>query len=174
LPELLDNLLSDCSLTRRTDPDASGGIKPEIHIMRMVYRIYLTLVLVALAATASCLGVPHNNQDSATEAVVAFHGKLDQQLYQSIVVGSDKEFRARSDAESYLKKVREFAGKVTKSVKVTSSVQNMGDEAQVTLAYMTQFEQAQGTESFVFRVKDRRAKLMFYEVRFGVGFGGLD
>jgi len=142
--------------------------------MQRADRIYLTLVLVLLAGAASCFSVPHNNQDSATEAVIAFHGKLDQQLYQSIVVGSDKEFRARSDAESYLRKVREFAGKVTKSAKVASSVQNMTDEAQVTLAYLTQFEQAQGTESFVFRVKDGRAKLMFYEAKFGVGFGGLD
>ena len=42
----------------------------------------------------------------------------------------------------------------------------MGTEAKINLVYMTDFVKGQAAETFVFRVKDKRASLIHYEVGF--------
>jgi len=110
------------------------------------------------------------NADVATEAVVKFHHNLDQGLYQSILLEGDPEFKGNAFNATYLQKAHEVAGKVKNSVGGRVGSQAMGDEAQITMLYKTEFENYTASETFVFGVKDGKARLKFYEVK---GLPGL-
>jgi hypothetical protein len=102
------------------------------------------------------------NRDLAESAVETFHSQFNSQLYDSIELAAADEFK--KDGRAYLKKAHDLLGKVTSTNQVTGSVQNMADEAQISLVYLTDFANEQAPETFVYRVKDRRARLVFYEV----------
>jgi hypothetical protein len=119
-------------------------------------------IVVVLALTAGCSS--ETNRDIAAAAVDKFHSQLNDELYQLIYLQADKEFKGNEAAQTaYLKLVRDTMGKTKEATPGTSSVHNFQDEAQITLAYVTDFEQGRGLETFVFRVKDKQAKLMHYE-----------
>ena len=105
------------------------------------------------------------NRDIAEKAVESFHAQYNSQLFESIQLTAAPEFKGGGAAgKAYLEKVFETVGKVTSSQQGVGSVQNMAGEAQVNLMYMTEFANTSASETFVFRVKDKRARLVFYEV----------
>ena len=119
------------------------------------------LVLCALLPGCST----HGNADVASEAVVKFHHNLDQGLYQSILLEGDPEYKANTFNATYLQKAHEVAGKVKNSIGARVGSQSYGDEAQITMLYKTEFENYRAAETFVFGVKDGKARLKFYEVK---------
>lgn len=120
-------------------------------------------LVVGMLLTFGCSA--ETNRDVAVAAVDKFHAQLNDELYQLIYLQADKEFRGSNEAAqtTYLKLVRDTMGKVKDATPGTSSVHNLKDEAQITLAYLTDFEQGRALETFVFRVKERQARLMHYE-----------
>ena len=107
------------------------------------------------------------NRDIAEKAVETFHAQFNSQLFESIELTAAPEFKAiGGSGKGYLEKVHELLGKVTSSRQAVGSVQNMAGEAQINLTYLTDFANTQAPETFVFRVKDKRARLVFYEVGF--------
>ena len=74
------------------------------------------------------------------------------------------------DQYENLKKAHEVGGKIKDSVGGRVSSQAIADEAQVTMLYKTEFENYRASETFVFGVKDGKARLVFYEVK---GLPGL-
>lgn len=123
----------------------------------------------ALLLTVGCSA--ETNRDVAAGAVEKFHSQLNDELYQLIYLQADKEFKGNEAAQTaYLKLVRDTMGKVTEATPGASSAHNLQDEAQITLAYATEFEQGRALETFVFRVKDKQARLMHYECG-GPGLG---
>jgi len=118
---------------------------------------------VLLASFSSCSTT--TNRDIAESAVVKFHSQLNSELYDSILLSAAPEFKAGGETgKDYLEKVHDLLGRVTATNQVTGSVQNMESEAQINLVYMTDFAEGQAAETFVFRVKDKRASLILYEV----------
>ena len=108
------------------------------------------------------------NRDIAEAAVTKFHSQLNSGLYDSIMLTASPEFKAGGDTlKEYLERVRDQLGKVTDTKQVTGSVQNMDTEAQINLVYLTEFSKGgEAPETFVFRVKDKKATLILYEVAF--------
>ena len=116
-----------------------------------------------LSSLSSCSTT--TNRDIAESAVEKFHSQYNSELFESIQLSAAPEFKGSGETgKDYLEKVHETLGRVKSSQQATGSVQNMGDEAQINLAYMTDFANGQALESFVFRVKDKRASLIFYQV----------
>lgn len=116
----------------------------------------------ALLLTFGCAA--ETNRDVAAVAVEKFHSQLNDELYQLIYLQADNEFKGNEAAQTaYLKMVRETMGKVRTATAGATSAHNLKDEAQITMAYATDFEQGRALETFVFRVKDRQARLMHYE-----------
>lgn len=122
-----------------------------------------SLVLIYVLLTFGCSS--ETNRDIAAAAVDKFHSQLNDELYQLIYLQADKEFKGGNEAAqtAYLKLVRDTMGKAKEATPGIGSVHNFQEEAQITLAYATDFEQGRVLETFVFRVKDRQAKLMHYE-----------
>jgi hypothetical protein len=125
------------------------------------FAIGLSILLATFTACSS-----ETNRDIAESAVVKFHSQLNSKLYDSILVSAAPEFKAGDSGKEYLEKVVDLLGKVKSTNQVTGSVQNMGTEAQINLVYMTEFTEGQASETFVFRVKDKRASLIHYQVDF--------
>ena len=124
-----------------------------------------TLVLISVTSCSTT-----TNRDLAESAVVKFHAQYNEEVYDAIQLSAADEYKGAAAFENaYLKKVHDTLGKVTKSNQVTGSVQNYGDHAVITLVYLTDFSPNRATETFVWRVKDKRASLMSYEA----GFPGL-
>jgi hypothetical protein len=118
---------------------------------------------VLLASFTACSST--TNRDVAESAVDKFHSQLNSRLYDSILLSAAPEFKAGGDTtKEYLEKVHDLLGKVKSTNQVTGSVQNMDKEAQINLVYMTEFAKGQAAETFVFRVKDKHASLILYEV----------
>jgi hypothetical protein len=110
------------------------------------------------------------NRDIAESAVTKFHSQFNSKSYDSILLAASPEFRDNgATGKEYLERIHDMLGKVKETNQVTGSVQNMGTEAQINLVYMTEFAKGQAAETFVFRVKDKRASLILYEV----GLDGL-
>ena len=127
-------------------------------VLPMVAGLFLCLL-------SSCSTV--SNRDLAENVVTTFHAQFNSQLFETIELAAGPEFKgAKGLGKSYLEKVHEKLGRVTSSKQVTGSVQNMEGEAQINLMYMTEFANSQAPEQFVFRVKDRKPKLIYYEVHF--------
>jgi hypothetical protein len=123
------------------------------------------LALVALLLGSAIPGcATHGNADIASEAVVKFHHNLDRELYQEIMLDADPEYRANTFYATYLKRAREIGGKVKDSVGGRVASQAEGAEHQITMVYRTEFEHYNVSETFVFGVKDGKARLKFYEV----------
>ena len=107
------------------------------------------------------------NRDIAEKAVETFHAQYNSQLFETIELSAAPEFKGvGGSGKTYLQKVHEILGKVTSSAQGTGSVQNQAGEAVINLMYITEFANSQAPETFVFRVKDKRARLIFYEVGF--------
>jgi len=124
------------------------------------------LLLIGLLLGAALPGCStHGNADLASEAVVKFHHNLDQGLYQTILLDGDPEYRGNSFNATYLQKAHDVAGKVKDSIGARVASQGFGDEAQITMLYKTEFENYRASETFVFGVKDGKARLKFYEVK---------
>ena len=112
---------------------------------------------------ASCSTV--TNRDIAEKAVETFHTQFNSELFETIELTAAPEFKnIGGSGKRYLEKVHEIMGRVTSSRQAIGSVQNMAGEAQINLTYLTEFANSAASETFVFRVKDKRAKLVFYEV----------
>jgi hypothetical protein len=124
--------------------------------------LLVTLCFVGLALPGCST---RGNADVASEAVVKFHHNLDQALYQSIMLEGDTEFKSNSWNLEYLRKAHENGGNVKNSVGGRVSSQSTGDEAQITMLYKTEFENCTAAETFVWGVKEGKARLKFYEVR---------
>jgi hypothetical protein len=124
------------------------------------------LLLIALMLGGAMPGCStHGNADIASDAVVKFHHNLDQGLYQSILLDGDTEYKANASNASYLQKAHEIAGKVKNFVGARVGSQAFGDEAQITMLCTTEFENYKAFETFVWGVKDGKARLKFYEVK---------
>ena len=107
------------------------------------------------------------NRDIAEKAVETFHAQYNSQLFETIELSAAAEFKGvGGSGKAYLEKVHEALGRVTSSSQATGSVQNQAGEAVINLMYITEFANSQAPETFVFRVKDKRARLIFYEVGF--------
>ncbi|HLG16641.1 MAG TPA: hypothetical protein VJH03_19385 [Blastocatellia bacterium] len=101
----------------------------------------------------------------AESAVETFHSQFNAGSYGAIELSAAPEFKTRAGgAKAYLQKVRDIMGTVISSHGGPGSVQSMADGVQVHLVYVTNFVNGQAPETFVFRVKDNRASLVFYEV----------
>jgi len=126
-------------------------------------RVILTTALGMLACSLlSCSTT--TNRDLAEKAVETFHAQYNSELFETIELSAAPEFKGIGKA--YLEKVHETLGRVTSSAQGTGSVQNQASEALINLMYITEFANSQAPETFVFRVKDKRARLVFYEVGF--------
>jgi len=134
--------------------------------MSNTQRLMAALFLCGVLSGCSTRG----NADVAADAVTRFHHNLDGALYQAILLDGTAEYRGNAGNAEYLKKAHEIGGKVQSTTGARLGSQNMGDTAQVTMLYKTKFEKGQGSEMFVWGVKDGHAKLMFYEVK---GLPGL-
>jgi len=123
----------------------------------------------ALVGLLLCTLLPgcstHGNADVASEAVVKFHHNLDQGLYQSILLEGDPEFKSNTFNATYLQKAHEVGGKVRNSVGARVGSGSYGDEGQITMLYKTEFENYNASETFIFGIKDGKARLKFYEVK---------
>ena len=112
---------------------------------------------------ASCSTV--TNRDIAEKAVETFHTQFNSELFETIELTAAPEFKSiGGSGKGYLEKVHGIMGRVTSSRQAIGSVQNLAGEAQINLTYMTEFANSAASETFVFRVKDKRARLVFYEV----------
>jgi hypothetical protein len=132
---------------------------------RRIFKVIVpSLLFVSAAVSVSCSAT--TNRDVADAAVTKFHANLDREQYDLIFMEAASEFKGnREDTVSFLKEVREILGKVVAAQGAASSVHNIGGEAQVTLSYLTQFQNGQGAETFIYRVKDQKASLVFYDVK---------
>ena len=128
-------------------------------------KFVLCIAGVVVCSLVSCSTT--TNRDIAEKAVETFHAQYNSKLFESIELSAAPEFKGvGGSGKAYLEKVHEALGRVTSSLQGTGSVQNMAGEAQINLMYMTEFANAQAAETFVFRVKDKRARLIFYQVGF--------
>jgi hypothetical protein len=132
------------------------------HRMKFVLSIAIGILLGSLASCSTT-----TNRDIAEKAVETFHAQFNSELFETIELSAAPEFKGvGGSGKAYLQKVHEMLGRVTSSKQATGSVQNMAGEAQINLVYMSDFANSQAAETFVFRVKDKRARLVFYEVGF--------
>jgi hypothetical protein len=125
-------------------------------------KIIASISCLSLLTLLSC-SAPSGNREVAAESVKRFHDKLDDGNVASIMLEADPGYRTPVN-EEYLNKVHSNGGKVTSSKVLTSSVQNMGNEAEITLYYVTEFNGKKSNENFVWVVKDGKARLAFYQV----------
>jgi hypothetical protein len=121
-------------------------------------------IMIALALVLAACGDRSSNREIAEKAVDKFHSQYNEGALELICLQGGPEFKLDQTSLPYLRKASETMGRVLESQGATASVQNMKDEAHITLVYLTQFEQGKTAETFVYRVKDREAKLIFYEV----------
>jgi hypothetical protein len=118
-----------------------------------------------LSSLSSCSTT--TNRDIAEKAVETFHAQYNSELFETIELTAAPEFKGvGGSGKAYLEKVHEALGRVTSSSQATGSVQNQAGEAVINLMYITEFTNSQAPETFVFRVKEKRARLIFYEVGF--------
>ena len=130
--------------------------------MKVIPSIAFGMLVCSLASCSTT-----TNRDIAEKAVETFHAQYNSGFFESIQRAAAPEFKGGGDVgKAYLEKVNEILGRVKSSNQATGSVQNMAAEAQINLMYMTEFENGPAPETFVFRVKDKRARLIFYEVGF--------
>ena len=134
---------------------------------RFMARRMKSVLLIALGvlgcSLASCSTV--TNRDIAEKAVETFHTQFNSELFETIELGAAPEFKGLAGSgKGYLAKAHDLMGKVHSSRQAVGTVQNMAGEAQISLTYLTEFANSSASETFVFRVKDKKAKLVFYEV----------
>jgi hypothetical protein len=124
------------------------------------------LVLIALLLGGALPGCStRGGADIASEAVVKFHHNLDQGLYQSIMLDAEPDYKSNTYNATLLQKAHEVGGKVKNSVGGRMGSQGIGDEYQITMLYKTEFENYTASETFVWGVKDGKARLLFYDVK---------
>jgi hypothetical protein len=121
--------------------------------------------VVALALAAAACGDRRSNREIAEVAVEKFRVLYNEGSFELIAMQSSEEFKNDKTSIPYLQKAHEIMGRALDSAQATGSVNNFADEAQITLVYVTDFEQGKTAETFVYRVKNREAKLVFYEVK---------
>ena len=130
-----------------------------------VRAVFATVVGMLACSLLSCSTT--TNRDIAEKAVETFHAQYNSELFETIELAAAPEFKGvGGSGKAYLQKVHDLLGRVTSSAQGTGSVQNQAGEALINLMYMTEFANSQAPETFVFRVKDKRARLIFYEVGF--------
>ena len=130
------------------------------HRTKIVFSIAIGLLVCSLLSCSTT-----TNRDIAEKAVETFHAQFNSELFETIELSAAPEFKGlQGSGKGYLVKVHEMLGRVTSSRQGTGSVQNQAGEAQINLMYLTEFTNAQAPETFVFRVKDKRASLVFYQV----------
>ena len=121
---------------------------------------------ILLSSLVSCSTT--TNRDIAERAVEKFHAQFNAESYESIQLSAAQEFKAGgTTGKAYVEKAREILGTVISTTQVAGTVQNLADETQINFVYMTTFANGKAPETFIFRVRDRRASLMFYEVALG-------
>lgn len=126
--------------------------------------ILFTIFIVSSFGAVACSNT--TNRDLAEAAVTEFHKQLDAAQYDRMIREGDKEFQGNeADTKDFLKEVHDVLGKVKSTNQAAGSVQNMSDEAVITLTYSTAFQNGGASETFVYRVKDRKAKLIFYDAK---------
>ena len=121
-------------------------------------------ILIAMPLVLAACGDRSTNREIAEKAVDKFHTQYNEGALELICLQGAPEFKSDSTSLPYLQKASDTMGRVLTSTPGTGNVQNMTDEAQITLVYITTFEQGKTAETFVYRVKNREAKLIFYEV----------
>ena len=121
---------------------------------------------ILLSSFVSCSTT--TNRDIAERAVEKFHTQFNAESYESIQLSAAQEFKSGgTTGKANVEKAREILGTVISTTQVTGTVQNLADETQINLVYMTTFKNGKAPETFIFRVRDRHASLMFYEVALG-------
>ena len=124
------------------------------------------VIIAAMLVIFAACGDRSSNLELAAKAVDKFHAQYNERSFELICLEAAPEFKQNQQAAlSYLEKVHETMGRALQSTQGTSSVQNMGDEAAITLVNITVFEQGKTAETFVYRVKNREPKLTFYEAK---------
>ncbi|HEU4387336.1 MAG TPA: hypothetical protein VFV34_06030 [Blastocatellia bacterium] len=123
----------------------------------------LAFVIALPLAFAAC-GDRSTNREIAEKAVDKFHAQYNERAFELICLQGAPEFKSDNTSLPYLQKAYDTMGRVVSSDVATGNVQNSKDEANITLVYVTTFEQGKTSETFAYRVKDRDAKLIFYEV----------
>ena len=123
-------------------------------------------LLLLLAASLACSIT--EEKSLAEEAVTQFHARLDAGQFQQIYSDADEAFKkatTEKDAIALFDAVHRKLGPVKESRQQTFFVKydvTMGKI--IRLTYGTEFAEGKGTEEFVWRISDGRARLMGYNI----------
>jgi hypothetical protein len=97
-----------------------------------------------------------------------FHSQLDSEQYSAIYQAADVKMQnatSESDLEKYLEAVHQKLGAFQNSTLRSWGVVLRGDQgATVKLVYDTSFTRGDGTEQFVWQIKDHHANLDSYRI----------
>lgn len=124
------------------------------------------LLPVLLAAGTAC---SISEEKAVAEAAVAqFHAQLDASQFQEIYADADELFKkstSETDAVALFEAVHRKLGPVKESRQLNYFVNyDLATGKQIRLTYETEFAEGKGTEQFVWRVADGRARLLGYHI----------
>jgi Protein of unknown function (DUF4019) len=127
------------------------------------------LVAICTAGVLLCsCGSATKSLDLAEQNVQMFHAQLDTEQYAAVYEATDEKFHqatSQSDFTKLLDAIHRKLGNVQQSNLRNSGVAWFaGQGATVTLVYETKFAEGNGTEQFVWHVKDNGARLYSYHI----------
>lgn len=103
--------------------------------------------------------------EAADKAVSKFHKQYNAQKYAEIFDESGVEFKGIYDKQKVIasfEKIRNGMGRVVSSSRSGWAVNRSGDGAIATVNFVTEFENGEGKERFVFSVREDGVELVDY------------
>lgn len=126
----------------------------------------LTVVMASFLLMTSCNS--GRNKQLAEDGVTQFHSRLNAEQYHSIYTEADDRFRqatSEPDLVALLEAIHRKLGPVRQSHQRTYQVGWFaGQGAQVTLICDTEFENAKGSEQFIWHIRDGQPLLVGYHI----------
>jgi hypothetical protein len=125
----------------------------------------MRLVAATLIATSSCSFT--KGKETAEAAVAQFHTQYNAGQYREIYSQADEDFKKASTEADFLmllEALHRKLGTVKESNEAAWNVNATTMGTLVTLGYSVEFREGKGTEQFVFRINDDKAKLLNYNV----------
>lgn len=126
-------------------------------------RRYLTTVL-SLALIGCSSGA---KLEAADQGVTRFHAQLGAGQYDAIYEASGPEFKAASkaaDMEKMFSAVSTKLGKLKSSERQSWNVNYNMNGSFVNTSYLSKFDRGEATETFIWKIEEKKAKLVGYNI----------
>ena len=133
--------------------------------MRNKY-LFLLLSFIFIFALAGCSDLT-SAQPAAESAVVDFHNSYNAKQYKSIFDAAHDDFKKATDFDSFsefMEAVHSKLGNMVSSENQTWNAKSFNFTTTMVLQQKTAFEKGEGIETFTYRIEDKKAVLLGYNI----------